>query len=321
VTKKRFRSGTTLVVATVVIGVLFTVFGIYKLRTWTRPAPSFANLKLSKLTTTEKIVTAAISPDGQHFAYVTIKDDKQALRIRRVAATSGELEIVPSADANYQGLTFSPDGNFIYYVRSTPGETGTIYRIPANGGAITTLYKDVESPVSVSADGKSLAYVRGYPDQKQTAVVIGQEDGKGERIVAVLKDPDEAFVLSSGPAFSPNGRLVAAAAAHNDASGTYQNVLVVSIRDGTVRSIGNSRFLEVGRLFWHLVGGTLVMTAKDQESRGAQVWQLGYPTGELTHITNDSSDYEDVTITRDSHQILAVRNELQASDVVLLRGD
>lgn len=275
------------------------------------------------MTTTGDAVTAAISPDGKEFVYVLLQDNKQTLRLKQIEG-SNDTELVGPMDANYKGLTFSPDGNFIFYVRSQGKVAGTIYRMALRGGPTVTLYNGVDGPVSVSADGKTLAYTRDYPDEKQSAVVVGQADGSGERIAAVLKEPVDAFVLSTGPAFSPNGRLVAVAARHTDTSGPYFNVLVVGLRDGTVRPIGPSRFSEVGRIFWHSIGGTLMLTATDQKSRNAQVWQLGYPDGELTRVTNDSINYEDVTLSRDSHRILAVEtnalNHVAINYVVLLQA-
>ena len=73
-----------MVVFTVLVGISVSVFGIYKLRGWKRPTVSFANFKAAKLTTPENLVTAAISPDGRDFAYVTGESGKQSPVITKI---------------------------------------------------------------------------------------------------------------------------------------------------------------------------------------------------------------------------------------------
>ena len=71
-------------------------------------------MKISNLTTTGQITHAAISPDGKYVAHVVEDQGKESLWVRQVATTSSQ-QIVAPADVDYMGLTFSTDGNFIYY--------------------------------------------------------------------------------------------------------------------------------------------------------------------------------------------------------------
>jgi Tol biopolymer transport system component len=314
---KKLSSGTFLVVATVVLGLGLGVFGILKLRSWNRAAPTFARFTTTKLTTASNVVTAAISPSGQAFAYVSTDGSRQSLHLRHIDTTAGENEIFGPAEVTYHGLTFSPDGNIVFFVRSSASDPPALYRVSVRGGEATLLYKDVSGAVAVSADGRSLAYVRDYPDQQQTALVVALADGSNERIAVVLKTPDGAFLVGPAPAFSPNGKLVAIPAKHDG----YQNVMVVNVTNGTTRPIGDSRFQSVGRINWHTVGGGLVVVGAKDNGVG-QVWQMSYPSGDLTRVTNDSNNYQSATMARDSHQILMEQTQRSGDkqgDLVLLK--
>ncbi len=316
---KRLSSGTLIVVATVLVGIAISVFGIYKLRGWKRPMVSFENFKLTKLTTSEQVVTAAISPDGKDFAYVTADSGKQTLRIRPLTTNSRNTEIVPSSEGDYLGISFSPDGKFIYYVRSTAGESSDVFKVPAVGGSPVRLVMNAHSAVALSTDGKHMSYLRDYPDQKETALIVSPIEGFPERKVAVMKSPS-AFVITSGPAWSPDGKQIAALSQENGST-PYQQVVIVGVADGRVRSIDNVRWSQIGRVSWVHDGNSLVVTAVDQESAGAQAWQIAYPSGQSKRITNDLADYQQLTLSRDSRQILGIQHERQANLWIAPAGD
>src|SRR4029450_7392361 len=206
--KSSWSNGTKVVLTTVVVAVLISAFGIYALRRRRAPPPKFENSTVSKLTTIGNVVTAAISADAQVLAYVTFEGAKQSVFLKQVTTGNNSIEIVGPMNASYHGITFSPDANFIYFVRSTPALSGSIYRQPLRGGPPIELFRDVNSPVSLSPDGQLLAYLRVFPEQKETALMIGRADGTGERKLAVLKGSTEAFVMSGCPSWSPNGKLI-----------------------------------------------------------------------------------------------------------------
>jgi Tol biopolymer transport system component len=290
------------------VGIAISVFGIYKLRGWKRPMVTFENLKPTKLTASGNVVTASISPDGKAFAYVTTDGAKQTLWIKQLTTDYSNKEIIPSSDGDYLGLSFSPDGKFIYYVRSRVSETGSVFKVPAVGGAPIRLAPDVDSPVSLSTDAKHMAYVRSYPDQKETALIVAPIEGSTERKLAVMKSPYR-LELTSGPAWSPDGKDIAVVSKDEP----YQHVLVVNVADGRIRSIDNAGWPQIGRVSWAHDGNSLVVTAADQESQGSQLWQISYPAGQTKRITNDLTDYQQPTLSRDSRQILVIQRERQSN--------
>lgn len=111
----------------------------------------------------------------------------------RQTARSSDVRIVPTAKVTYDGLTFSPDGNYVYY-NTYPrpgGRVATLYRIPALGGTPTTLLEDVDSAVAFSPDGKQMAFTRGMATEGTTLLMSAAADGSGVRSIASLPLPDK----------------------------------------------------------------------------------------------------------------------------------
>ncbi len=309
---RRVSSGTILVVLTILVGISVSVFGIYELRGWKRPSASFENFKAAKLTAPESLVTAAVSPDGRELAYVTGESGKQILSIRKVGSESSSTEIVPASEGDYQAVSFSQNGKFIYFTRSFSEHSNTVFRVPTPGGAVVKIKELADGPISLAPDGKHLAYLRAYPDQKETALIVTPIEGSSERKLAVLKYPS-GFVIKSGPAWSPDGKRIAAVGKQEDVSVPYQHLLIVDVAASRVSSLEGSRWHYVERLVWLSDGNSFVVIASDQDSAGAQIWQVSYPSGQSKRITNDPADYKELTVTRDSRQLVAIRGESQAN--------
>jgi len=210
---KRHKRGLLLGLAALVIVVAGVAFGLYK---WIgqrqRGAPAKA-LKITRLTSTGKATRAAISPDGKYVAYAQDEGGQQSLWVTQVAV-SNPNQIVPPADVNYEGVTFSRDVNFVYYFRTDkdhPG--GALYKAPVLGGQARKLLVHVSSPISLSPDGKQLAFVRDDPSQNRSqdeyAFMIANEDGSDEKKLSVHKLGAGVFYSQGGPAWSPDGRTIA----------------------------------------------------------------------------------------------------------------
>jgi len=301
---KRLPSGSRLVVGTIVVAVAVSAFGIYKLRGRKPRVIKFENVKQSKLTNSGNAVVAAISPDGKYVAYATSVAGKETLLIKPVASPGGDIEIVPPSDGNYRGLSFSPDSKSIYYVRSSSGQPNTISRISTVGGPSTTLNKIVDSAATISPDGKYMSFLRGYPDQNETALIVSPVEGSSERKLTVMKSPS-SFVVTVAPTWSPDGKQIAVGGRQDE--GTNAQIVVINVTDGSFKPVGQKRWQEIRSLSWSVDGYSLIVSATEQSAQGAQLYQVLYPTGDLTQVTNDLSDYQQISMTRDSSQIVTVQ--------------
>jgi hypothetical protein len=188
-------------------------------------SPTFQNTTISKLTSTGRALGAVISPDGKYVVHIVNEAGKQGLWVRQTA-TSSNVQIVPADEGNYIGLTFSHDGNYVYFVKGDKASTiRNLYQVPVLGGPQRKLIDDVDSPISFSHDGKRFAFVRH--SQTESAILIVNADGSGEQKLATYKMPD-LFVQA---VWSPDDKVIAAAT-RKVSGGFRKEIVAVQLSDG-----------------------------------------------------------------------------------------
>jgi roadblock/LC7 domain-containing protein len=164
-----------------------------------------------------------VSPDGRYVAHVQSDADGQRLWIRQIA-TGSNVQIVPPGRCQYLGLTFSPDGNFVYYTRLEENQTvATLFQVPILGGPLKSVLVDVDSAVTFSPDGKRMAFMRRT--DAEMSVLIANSDGSGTHAVLTRKAP--AFILGLGISWSPNGKMIACIVGAFEASGHSYHVTII----------------------------------------------------------------------------------------------
>lgn len=310
-TPKQYHKGMMLALAALVVaGVAFLA---YKLISWKGAAAPFERAKLNRLTTTGTATRAAVSPDGKFIAFAVTDEGQQSLWIRQIATTSN-VQIIAPASVVYLGLTFSGDGNYVYYVRSEGDSPGMLYRVPVLGGSSIKLAADVDTPVTLSPDDKQLAFVRGYPDQGEAALMLANADGSREQKLSIFKGNPNFFIVGKSPAWSPDGTSIVCSAKNIDDRGEYHHLFEVQVEGGAIKPLGSGRWQQIGRAAWLAQGRGLVITAADEASLlSQQIWYVSYPAGEARKITNDLNDYRDVSVTGDSKTLITVQSDQQAN--------
>ena len=152
----------------------------------------------------------------------------------RQTATTSDVQIVAPAPVIYDGVGFSPDGNYVYY-NTYPrpgGGLATLYRVPVLGGTPSIVLADVDSVIAFSPDASSFAFTRGVPSKGTTGVLIANADGTDVRELATLAG--SRAVSDRWPAWSPDGRTLLAIATKGAATSA---VFAVDVQNGRASEV------------------------------------------------------------------------------------
>jgi TolB protein len=302
---KRRRTATAVMLAVLFVGALATVYALRGFFNHRSSGVTYLNTRLKRITNTGKSHSPAISPDGKYVAYLTRDGDSQYLWISQVASLS-KVEIGLLTKSYHNGLTFSSDGNQLYYVSKEQSDTApTLYRIPTLGGPAQKVISGVDSTVSVSSDGDRLAFVRN--DANESAVIVANADGSGEQNLTVRHDPDFFWAV----AWSPDGRRLACAGMRRGDENADAKVIELDVASGRERPITNQRWSFIYQVAWLSDGSGLIMLASDKQGSKGQLWLLSYPSGEARRITTDLSNYSNLHLTADSTALVTTVNEQQ----------
>ena len=278
----------------------------------------FQTTRITKLTSTGKSMGAVISPDGKYVAHFVIEAGQPSVWVRQVA-TSSNVQIVPPAEVSYTALTFSRDGNYIYYVRGPRGQSiRTLYQIPVLGGAAKQIVEDVDSGITFSPDGKRFAFIRGNLRDGETALMVANADGTEVQKLAARNQPN-SFLQ---PVWSPDGKVIACAG-RNLTGGFHMEVVEVQVAGGAEKTITPQKWLAIGGLDWLPNGSGIIMSALEEKptSGQLQIWQVSYPAGAARRITNDLNNYTGVSLSADSTAMVTVQAEANSNLWVAPNGD
>jgi serine/threonine protein kinase/Tol biopolymer transport system component len=307
---KSHKKGIALVLAVLVLAGL--AYGIYRFTSRDEPAASAKQMKISRLVTgVENLSTASISPDGKYVAYSLFGDGKVSIRVRQVSTGSDREIVAPIDDGGIQGTVFSPDGEQVYYnfMHREKSPLGTLYQVPVIGGREPKkILEHLNNIVSFAPDGKRFAFYRHFLKAGETALMVASTDGGEPRQIAKRGGQDW---FQGTPAWSPDGRVIACAVG-TDTGGSYNTIVEVPAEGGAERAITSHKWRgPIWRPFWLKDGSGVIVNARELPTSPTQIWHISYPGGGVNRVTNDLTDYGQVSfgLTADSSTIVTIARE------------
>jgi eukaryotic-like serine/threonine-protein kinase len=303
--KNKVGAVTTMVLGIVVVAA--AVFGIYSLVNNQRHVP-FEHFSIENLTNNGHVALATISPDGKYLLNVHDENGLQSLWLRHIL-TGSNTQLVPPAATRYASLTFSPDANYIYFIRRDEAEhtIAILYSAPMLGGTPREMVRDVDSPIAFSPDGKKFAYLREHHDTPNFDLLVVNADGTPDRAllsnVTLLTDSDV-------PVWLPDGKTIVipiVQATRDSLSG----FTAVDVATGNRQNVA----LTPDRIYYEPVwmpgANGLIVSAASREM-GLLLRQMGfltYPRGEYRALTTDTNTYLHPSVSMDGKLIAATESQ------------
>jgi len=305
--KHKFGAGVTIAV---IAGLLAAaIFGVYTLVLKTRRVP-FERFSIENLTNNGHVSVAAISPDGKYLLHAMDENGLQSLWLRHIPTASNTQVVAPAA-ARYFGLTFSPNGNYIYFARRDEEEhtIASLYRAPVLGGDPQILIRDVDSPATFSPDGQRLAYLRERHDSPFWDLLVAHEDGSPDRAlftsVSILTD-------SATPAWSPDGKTIVIPLTQPSPD-TFAGLMVVDAASGKQQTIP----VKDAPLFlapaWTPDSSGLILSSLDLQNGllNDQLLFLSYPPGQMRELTADTNNYGSPSLAADGRSLVTTQGQFK----------
>ena len=304
---KEHKFGTALAAVLGLLVVVAAIFGIYSFVHRSRILP-FEHYSITKLTNNGQVSLATISPDGKYLLHVLDSNGPQSLWLLHIPTGSNTQVVAPMA-TQYQGLTFSPDGNYIYFFRRDESEQtlSSLYRAPVLGGSPQLIVRDVDSPITFSPDGHHFAFLRQNGPTKLFDLIIAHDDGSLDR---KLFNNQSLNLDSWSSTWSPDGKNIlipVVLPAENKASG-FLSIDAATAKQQLALLSDDLDYLEP---VWTPDGGGLLVAANSLRPGGIsrQLGIVSYPGGSFRELTSDTNRYARPSIAADGKSIAA--NQIQ----------
>jgi Tol biopolymer transport system component len=294
----------------------------YEIYSFHRGAPQvrpFENFTITQLTNTGNFRQAAISPDGKYV--LTVVNDKglNSVWLRNIP-TDSNTQVLAAEAAKYRNFIFAPDGNFFYFAKAvnSVGNTWDVFRLPVLGGTPQLVSRDVDSNLTFSRDGQTIAYVRqNDPDVGKYLLLTANADGSGETVVVRGVTKAGLATVAWRPDVNWIGGLLPVQMKNLT---TVEEVQVsASTPDSApTRTLITSADVLSNELGWLRDGSGILVTYVGAETGFARS-QIGFfslPDGGFRPVTKDTNSYANLTLSEDGKTLATVQQK--AADTLYL---
>jgi Tol biopolymer transport system component len=225
-----------------------------------------------------------------------------------MVTTGRSIVIVPPSEAHYMGLSFSRDGEYVFFTRYDTGALGNLYRIPILGGTPELLSKDVDSRATLAPDSRQYAFVRDDFNKGTSTIMVAAANGSNERALAVFRIPDRVMQ----PAWSPDGSSIVAI--------QRARLVKVDTRSGAIATVPiDSQFEAFRGVGWSDDSHLITAATMNEASGNFRLWRVDAGTGVAVPMTSELTDLLNPTVS-DTGSIAALQ-VIRQSNIFEIGGD
>ncbi|MFV0387335.1 MAG: protein kinase domain-containing protein [Pyrinomonadaceae bacterium] len=272
-----------------------------------RNASETESIKVSLMTTDGNARAAAVSPDGKFAAYVDTSKGDPRLVLRQIA-TGSNLEVVPPIAASFMQPTFSPDGEFIYYVIVIKA-VGSLYRVSTLGGEPQKLLVDIDSAVSFSPNGDEFAFIRHDSSDGGDTILIASKDGAKE--TEFVKTSEVSFDRFSTVVWTDQPDSIVFSG-FRSADERVRNVVLLAISRKTKKTVETPELAKLNAGEWQGIravnwlrdGSGMIFVGERAADQNRQIWRYDFGNVIQT-VTTDTSDYASLSVSADQKVMIA----------------
>jgi Tol biopolymer transport system component/predicted Ser/Thr protein kinase len=295
------------IVAACVVILAAAGFGAW--RFWPRARP-FATISVSQITNVGTIEMIALSGDGRFLAEVKNDQGQRTLWVRNIA-TNTDTQILGAFGNEYMGIAFSPDGNYLYFVRPTVENNiaNVLFVMPVFGGTPRQLIYDIDSIGSFSPDGKRFTFLRFTPQRKDQSseIHIADKDGSDNQIVYATREE------IGPPVWSPKGDSIAWISTVRPAKYALQIFEITSKKLTSFAAPPDIAFSDLSNVTWMPDGRHLLAFYVRPHSDHSQIGMFTLPSGDFHPVTNDVSSYSGLALSADGRTLATVLTTIDSS--------
>jgi len=289
--------------------VILAAAGYTAWRFWPRARP-FATISVSQITNAGTIEKIALSGDGRFLAEVKNDKGQRTLWLRNTA-TNTDTQILGAFANDYIGIAFSPDGDYLYFVRPTVENTivSALYVMPVFGGTPRQLIDNIDSIVSFSPDGSRFTYLQFTPERKDQSseVHIADKDGSDNQAVYATREENGA------PVWSPRGDRIAWVSMIGPAKYALEIFEIASKKLTQVATSPDISLAALSDVVWTPDGRHLLALYVRPHTDHAQIGMVTLPSGDFHPVTNDVSSYSELALSADGRTLATVLTNIDSS--------